>query len=194
MKPNKILRTIECHLGLKPIKMPKIKEDPKYLEGMGSGAVIIDETGITISVKDKKDLEVIAEELTHIADIRSGTPIEPLEYVSCFYDNVLIEALGYYGSKLITPERKPIQIREPELKKDIEEKNWGKLIGFYTTQPGLQKNIRLWHQIGYDLGEKVYNYVKATGNKEPAISLLIKNRNKEKPFEVYKKILEEVTR
>ncbi len=198
MKPNKILRTIEYHLGLKPTKMPRIKENPKYLRGMGTAAVIQDETCLTIIVKDKNKLERIDEELTHIADVSSGPSIRivkygaPVKYEDRFYGNVLIEALGYYGSKLVMSGRKPIKIKQEGLKENIEKKEWKKLKNFY--QGDLDLDQRTWHEIGYDLGEKIYNYVQRTENKKPALSLMIKNKQEEKPFEVYKKILEQVTR
>lgn len=206
MKPKEILRTIESYLELKPTAMPKIKEDPKYLRGMGSGATVkIKGEPLTIYIKKKDDLGVIAEELTHLADVRSGTPTQTKEYEDCFYGNVLIEALGYYGSKLIAPERKPINVKSAELKKIIEEikvksklkkikeKDWKKIRNTY--QGDLDLDRRTWHEIGYDLGEEVYNYVRRTGKKEPALLLVIKNRQEEKqPFETYKKILKKVTK
>ncbi|MBM3199821.1 hypothetical protein FJZ53_02700 [Candidatus Woesearchaeota archaeon] len=198
MNPKKILRTIESYLNLKPIKMPKIEEDPKYLRGIGTAAVIQDETGLTIKIKDKSKLERLDEEFTHIVDIVSGTPTRileydcPVKYRNRFYDNVLIEALGYYGSKIVTPRRTPIRIKHEGLKESIERKEWKKLKDFY--QGDLDLDRRTWHEIGYDLGEKIYRYIQKTGNKEPILSLLIKNRGGKKPFEVYKKILKQVTK
>lgn len=198
MKPKEILRTIESHLELKPTTMPRIKVDPEYLDGQGRGALVKMECEpLTMYLEKKDDLEVIAEELTHLADVRSGTSTrivkdeDPVKYENRFYNNVLTEALGYYGSKLFIPKRKPISIKK-KFKESIEKKAWKKLRTSY--QEDLNVDRRTWHEIGYDLGEKVYKYVQKTGNKEPALSLLIKNRNEEKPFEVYKKILKEVTK
>lgn len=193
MKPTKILRTIEYHLGLKPCESPIIKEDRKYLEDIGAAGATIRMEGwkrAKILVENKKILYVVAEELTHFIDTENSkkSPVENDK--DFFYNQALIEALGYYGSKIITPRRKSFRVRK-RLKKNIAEKDWRALKNAHMVNYKLQT---AWHEIGYDLGERVYNYVQKTGNKEPAIALIIKNRQNEKPFEVYKKILEEVTR
>jgi len=207
MEPKEILRTIEYHLELEPTEPVVIKVDPEYLEDMGSEGAIVEMEGepLTIYLKKKDDLETLAEELTHLADIRSNIKDDGhVKYGDCFYNGVLKEALGYYGSKLFIHERKPIKIKSEELKKLIEEikvksklkkskdECWEKLKNFY--QGGLNLDRRTWHEIGYDLGEKVYQYVQKTGDKEPALLLVIKNRYKKRPFSVYKKILKQVTR
>lgn len=197
MKPAKILRTIEDKLGLKLNSMPKIKKDPEYLKDIdASGAVIIDEEGIKILVKDEKDTQILAEEITHLADKQSGGCKRIKSYRSVFYDQVLSEALGYYGSKLVAPERKPIKIKSKILKKllekkDLEKKDWKKLKEAYTEK--LSRDVRIWHEIGYDLGEKLYRHVQGTGQTETAARLVIKNREYETPFMTYKKILGQVT-
>ncbi|MDP2906514.1 MAG: hypothetical protein Q8O03_01090 [Nanoarchaeota archaeon] len=195
MKLKEILRTIESHLELRPIRIPRIKVDPEYLKDMGQGATVeMEGEPTTVYLEKKDDLGVLAEELTHLADVRSGISKE----VKCpkdeFYNCVLIEALGYYGSKLITPKREPIRNKgyKTLLGKLIKKDDWGTLEGIYYNDK--QKFVRLWHEIGYDLGEKIYNYMQKTGDKEPALMLTIKNRHEKKPFETYKRILEQVTR
>jgi hypothetical protein len=191
MKPGKILRTIESHLGIEPCYMPNIKENRKYLKDIGAAGAIIrieGEKRPRILVENKKTLYLLAEELTHFIDTENSKKSPVKNYRDFFYNQALIEALGYYGSKILNPRRKPFYVRK-RLEKNIAEKDWGAL----KNAPTVNYRLRTaWHEIGYDLGEKVYNFVKRTGNKEPALSLLIKNRNKEKPFEVYKKILEQV--
>lgn len=197
MKPAKILRTIEDKLGLKLGSMPKIKKNPEYLKDIdASGAVITDEEGVEILIRDEKDTKTLAEELTHLADKQSGECKRVRNYGSMFYDQVLGEALGYYGSKLVAPERKPIKIKSKILKKllekkDLEKKDWKKLKEAYTKK--LSRDIRTWHEIGYDLGEKLYRHVQETGREEAAKRLVIKNREYETPFMTYKKILGQVT-
>ena len=193
MKPTKILRTIESHLDLGLCYIPNIKEDRKYLEDIGAAGATIrieGEKRAIILVENKKDIYVLAEELTHFIDTENAKRRPVKNDEDFFYNQALMEALGYYGSKIILPEREPFRVRK-RLKKNIAEKDWESLKKAYTVRYKLQT---AWHEIGYDLGEKIYNYVQKTGKKEPALSLIIKNRQKEKPFEVYKKILEKVTR
>lgn len=190
MKPKEIFRTIESYLGLKPTSIPKIREDPKYLRGMGSGALIIDEEGLTIIVKNKKDLSTLAEEITHALDYQNSADPKRVYYEDRFYGQALSEALAYCTSKIVDPKRKLIHVK-PKLKKHIETRNWERLKRAYFEK---RPSVRIWHEIGYDLGERLYQYMKKTGDKGLIKSLLIKNRQKEKPFEVYKKILEKVTR
>lgn len=216
MKPKEVLRTIEYHLELKPTKMPKIKEDPKYLQKKGVGAEILlvkkgkKITGRVITIENKQDTVAIAEELTHLIDFKHRVFKKTKTYENYFYDNVLMEALGYYGSKIIDSKRKPDLIPElqdyinnklyPERKFDvllelqgyINNKCWGKLKTYHTFDRNPEVDKLLWHQIGYDLGERLYEYVQKTGNKNLVKELFIKNRNKEKPFGVYKRILKQI--
>lgn len=193
MKTKEVFRAIESYLELKPVKMPEIREDPKYLRGIGLGALIIDEEGITIIIKNKKDISTLTEEITHAIDYQNSTGMRIVyNFEDTFYNKVLCEALAYCTSKIVCPKRKLIDIR-PKLQNQIETKKWGQLKEAYLKFKKTPSS-RIWHEIGYDLGEKVYKYVQETGKKEPVLMMMVKNRQNEKPFEVYKKILEEVTR
>ncbi|MDP2908571.1 MAG: hypothetical protein Q8N77_02075 [Nanoarchaeota archaeon] len=198
MKPKEILRTIESHLELKPNKLPEIIENQEYLKKKDIKAETqiakIDKEikSIKITVENKQDIIALAEELTHVIDITSSTQTRITKYEDYFYDNVLIEALGYYGSKIITPNRLPKPVRY-RLKEIIKQKNWEKLKWTYTYQQDEKEDNEMWHEIGYDLGERLYQYVQKTCDKKPILDIVMKNRQKEKPFEVYKRILEKVT-
>lgn len=227
MKTKRTLRTIENHLGLKLKSTLKIEKNPILLAFMKASAAMIPDKkgeGATILIQNENDLEALSEELTHILDRQTGRGVRirhynkdtwgSLSYLDHkeyhedrFYDNVLTEALGYYGSKIITPARKPSTLK-PRLKKYIETKNWEQLKKIYlkksyNEQAGYpiywyihkeEDNVQAWHEIGYDLGEKIYDYVQKTGKKDSAIALIRKNRGRKVPFELYKKILERATR
>lgn len=204
MKPKEILSTIESYLELGHSTIPIVKESRKYLKDIGAEGATIrmqGERNAIILIKNKKDPYVLAEELTHFIDtenigmgVYKETDVKNQKDFfynqNCFYDRVLMEALGYYGSKIIAPKRKPISVRK-RLEKGIAKKDWKSLRKAHTVNYKLQ---RAWHEIGYDLGEKVYNYVQRTGEKEPALLLVIKNRQEKKSFSIYKKILKQVTK
>ncbi len=135
MGPKKILRTIESYLGLEHSTMPIIKEDRKYLRDIDAEGAMIKVKGeeTIIIVKNKKNLYVLAEELTHFIDNEKSRKSPVKNDEDFFYNQALIEALGYYCSKIISPKRKPIT-PEKRIKKNISRKNWELLKEEYQTE------------------------------------------------------------
>jgi len=113
-----------------------------------------------------KDLDFhIAEESAHFLHlISSGIKKPEREGADIFYLEALIETFGFFGSKIICPERENHYLRTKDIlsfsPRDMEEifDSWGNRI---------QATEFLIHQQGYCLGERLYySYINGDVSKK----------------------------
>lgn len=161
-----------------------------------------------------------AEEAAHfIKNLCSGLE-EPRELVDAFYANILHEALGFFGSKIVNHKRKCFHEKDFEElldyfkrvripKERVIEMETARFIVKYKRfekkgralqytdifNQGVDLFLSLTHALGYMLGDKLYyGMLKGTISKYTVRSLFYDPWEDAEPYRVYAKLLKTLKR